>query len=141
MEAITFHCSCGRVRLRVAAAPVGEFYCHCDDCRAVTGGALVPIALFPADAVTVTGGDTFTWTYKTLPRTRCSTCGTLLYGEPPGLGVRGVGGFLLPSDLFNPDFHSQCRYAVLPVADDLPHFKDLPAAFGGTDETGGWWAE
>lgn len=138
MEAIALSCRCGSVQLRVATAPTAQFYCHCDDCRAVTGGAFIPLALFPTDAVAVNAGDTFTWTYKTLPRTRCSSCGTFLFEEPLGLGLRGVSGFLLPADMFKPAFHSQCQYAVLPVKDDLPHFKGLPASFGGTDETVGW---
>jgi hypothetical protein len=138
MEAMTLSCRCGSVQLRIGNAPMTQFYCHCDDCRAVTGGAFVPIVLFSTDAVAVTRGATFTWTYKTLPRTRCSTCGTFLFGEPPGLGLRGVSGFLLPADMFRPAFHSQCQYAVLAVKDDLPHFKGLPTSFGGTDETVGW---
>lgn len=138
MKAITLTCRCGSVQLRIDTSPLTQFYCHCDDCRAATGGAFVPIALFSTDAVTVNGGGTFTWTYKTLPRTRCSTCGTFLFGEPPGLGVRGVSGFLLPADMFEPAFHSQCQYAVAPVKDDLSHFKALPASFGGTDEKVGW---
>jgi hypothetical protein len=137
MKAVTLSCRCGSVQLHLSSEPVAQFYCHCDDCRAVTGGAYIPIALFPADAVAVSG-DTCNWTYKTLPRTRCSTCGTFLLGEPPGLGVRGVSGFLLPAAMLKPTFHSQCRYAVLPVTDDLPHFKGLPAAFGGSDETVDW---
>lgn len=138
MQATTVSCRCGSVKLRVGAAPIAQFYCHCDDCRAVTGGAFVPIALFSADAVTVSGGDTSTWTYKTLPRTRCSTCGTFLFGEPTGLGMRGLSGFLLPTGLFEPAFHSHCLHAVLPVKDALPHFKSLPASFGGSDERVGW---
>jgi hypothetical protein len=138
MEAITLSCRCGSVQLRVGTAPMAQFYCHCDDCRAVTGGAFVPIALFSTDAVAVNAESTSTWTYKTLPRTRCSTCGTFLFGEPPGMGMRGVSGFLLPADVFKPAFHSQCQYAVVPVNDDLPHFKALPASFGGTDERIDW---
>jgi hypothetical protein len=138
MQATTLSCRCGSVQLRLGAAPLAQFYCHCDDCRATSGGAFVPIALFSADAVAVSGGDTFTWTYKTLPRTRCATCGTFLFGEPPGLGVRGVSGFLLSADMFEPAFHSHCQHAVLAVKDDLPHFKGLPASFGGSDETVRW---
>ena len=138
MEGINLNCRCGSVQLRITAEPMTLFYCHCDDCRAVTGGAFVPIALFSTDAVTLSAGATSTWTYKTLPRTRCSTCGTFLFGDPPGLGVRGVSGFLLPADMLKPAFHIQCRYAVIPVKDDLPHFKHLPASFGGSDETVGW---
>lgn len=131
-------CRCGSVRLHINGEPVAQFYCHCDDCQAVTGGAFVPIALFPADAIAVIGTGTFTWTYKALPRTRCATCGTFLFGEPPGLGMRGISGYLLPAGEFAPQFHNQCRYAVMPVKDGLPHFKALPASFGGTNETIGW---
>lgn len=137
MQATTSSCRCGAVQLRISGAPLAQFYCHCDDCQAVSGGAFVPLALFLADSVDVIGKDTFTWTYKTLPRTRCSICGTFLFGEPPGLGMRGVSGSLLPS-MFKPTFHNQCRYAVMPVKDELPHFKGVPASFGGTDEVVDW---
>lgn len=136
--AMSLRCRCGGVALRVSGAPIAQFYCHCEDCRAVTGGAMVPLALFPADAVAVDGAGTSTWTYRTLPRTRCATCGTFLFGEPPGQGVRGVSGFLLPPEVFRPAFHIRCRHAVMPVKDELPHFKDVPAAFGGADDTVGW---
>ena len=137
MEEFTVSCRCGSVQLQISGAPVAQFYCHCDDCQAATGGAYVPIALFLADSVAVTG-DTFTWTYKTLPRTRCSICGTFLFGEPSGLGIRGLSGALLPAGIFEPTFHNQCQFAVAEVNDDLPHFKGVPASFGGTDETVGW---
>ncbi|WP_062365209.1 GFA family protein [Variovorax paradoxus] len=138
MQPTTVDCRCGKVRLHLSEAPVAQFYCHCEDCRAVTGGAYAPLALFPAGGVTVSGGDTATSTYRTTPRTRCAHCGTLLFGEPPGMGVRGVSGFLLPAELFKPAFHIHCQRAVAPVKDGLPHFKDMPAAFGGCDEVIGW---
>lgn len=138
MEAIHLSCRCGAVHLQISAEPLAQFYCHCDDCRAVTGGAFAPIALLPADAVTVIGTDTTTWTYKTLPRTRCSTCGTLLFGEPPGMGMRGVMGYLLPANLFQPEFHARCDHAMVAAKDDLPHFRDLPSRFGGSDEIADW---
>jgi hypothetical protein len=31
-----------------------------------------------------------------------------------------------------------CRFAVRPVVDDLPHFASMPAAFGGSDEEVDW---
>lgn len=138
MQSTTLNCRCGLVQLQLRAAPAVQFYCHCDDCRAVTGGAYAPLALFPAEGVTLAGGDTTSWTYKTMPRTRCAHCGTLLFGEPPGMDMRGVSGFLLPAAAFKPAFHIRCRDAVMPVKDGLPHFKDVPAAFGGNDETVGW---
>jgi hypothetical protein len=137
MDVLTLKCPCGSVQLRVSGAPTVQFFCHCDDCRVATGGAFSPIALFPSEAIAV-DGDTSTWTYKTLPRTRCTKCGTFLFGEPPGLGLRGNSGFLLSAEAFKPAFHSQCQYAVLPVKDGLPHFKALPGCFGGSDETVEW---
>ena len=137
METIATKCRCGRVQLLINTPSIAQFYCHCDDCQATLGGAYIPIALYSSDSVTVTG-ETTTWTYKTLPRTRCSTCGTFLFGEPPGLGVRGVSGSLLPAGTFQPALHIQCRYAVAPVNDTLPHFKSLPAAFGGSNESVDW---
>lgn len=138
MEEMTVSCRCGSVKLKINHAQVAQFYCHCGDCRAVTGGAFTPVALFPADAVTVLGGNTFAWTYKTMPRTRCATCGTLLFGEPPGSGLRGVSAHLLPGEKFHPAFHIRCEHAVMPVKDDLPHFKDLPKDFGGSGELASW---
>lgn len=138
MQTVTLSCRCGSVRLKLSGSAMAQFYCHCDDCRAVTGGAFVAVALFQGDSVSISGNSTFTWTYRTLPRTRCSNCGMFLFGEPPGSGIRAVSGFLLPVGEFQPLFHIHCQHAVIPVKDDLPHFRALPAAFGGTDETVGW---
>lgn len=138
METTSVSCLCGNIRLRVSGEPVAQFYCHCDDCQAVTGGAFFRVALFAADCVAIVGHGISSWTYKTLPRLRCSTCGTLLFGEPPGLGMRGVNGSLLPAGKFQPTFHNQCKYAVMPVQDDLPHYMGLPPMFGGTGQTAVW---
>ena len=50
----------------------------------------------------------------------------------------GIKANLFPAGVFKPTFHENCRYAVVPVEDELPHYKGYPAAFGGTDETVGW---
>jgi hypothetical protein len=34
--------------------------------------------------------------------------------------------------------HVQCQYAVLPVVDDLPHFKWFPPVAGGSNERVDW---
>ena len=39
-----------------------QFYCHCDDCQATSGGAYVAIAIYAADAVSQTKGELDTWT-------------------------------------------------------------------------------
>ena len=138
MSAIQATCNCGAVRLEISGQPVAQFFCHCDDCQTVHGAAYVPIVMFPADTVKIVAGAPSTWALKHNPRAACGTCGTRLYAEPPGYGVRGVVASLLPKGVFKPTFHCQCQHAVRPVQDDLPHFKGYPAAFGGSDETVGW---
>ena len=36
---------------------------------------------------------------------------------------------------FRPTLHINYENAILPIRDGLPKFKDLPAPFGGSDET------
>ncbi|CAA9563066.1 hypothetical protein AVDCRST_MAG81-812 [uncultured Synechococcales cyanobacterium] len=58
--------------------------------------------------------------------------------EVTDLPAYGVKANLLPQGMFNPEFHIQCQYAVLPIQDDLPHVKAFPASFGGSDEMVAW---
>ncbi|HTB78890.1 MAG TPA: GFA family protein [Polyangiaceae bacterium] len=131
-------CRCGAVHIELAGEPMAQFFCHCDDCQAVHGAAYIPVALYPMSAVKVTTGTPKSWKLRTMPRMTCPDCGTRLFAEPPGLGVRGVVAMLLPAGKFQPAFHIHCQSAVRPVRDAIPHFKALPAQFGGTDETVDW---
>jgi hypothetical protein len=64
-------CRCGAVELEISAEPIVQFYCHCDDCQAVHGGAYAPESVYPADAVKVVRGDPTTWKLKRNPRFTC----------------------------------------------------------------------
>lgn len=130
-------CLCGAVTVQIRGEPVEQFYCHCDDCRAAIGGAYVGVAIYPAASVVVQG-EVETWTIRSLPRKRCVACGTRLFAEIPQAGQRGVNAFLLPPGVFKPQFHINGRHAVLPIMDDLPHFKGFPEKFGGSNETVEW---
>ncbi|MGC1550596.1 MAG: GFA family protein [Rhodanobacter sp.] len=136
--AADMHCPCGAVHLRITGEPVAQFYCHCEDCRAVSGGGYVHVALFPAQAVVQVQGATTTWTLRTMPRQRCAVCGTQVLAEVPGQDLYGVSGGLLPIAMRKPDFHIHCRDALLPVRDSLPHYVALPAFFGGSDAMLEW---
>lgn len=138
MSATDIRCLCGAIHLRLRDQPVAQFYCHCDDCQATHGASYVGVAVFPSDAVEVVQGETVSWTYKTLPRERCPTCGTFLIAQVPDSALTGVKANLLPPGMFKPEFHINCQYSVLPVVDDLPHFRSLPAGFGGDDHVVGW---
>ena len=135
---IEVQCNCGAVRMELSGEPVAQFYCHCDDCQKAVGAAYLPIAVYPADAVVVVAGDPNMRSLERTPRGTCRDCGTWVFAEPPGAGIRGVNAFLLPEGQFEPTFHSQCQHAVVPVQDGLPHFKGFPPAFGGSDETVDW---
>ena len=134
----TIECRCGAVKVQISGDPVAQFYCHCDHCQAVHGAAYVPVSMYRADQVKVIAGDVAQWKLHATPRATCRACGTRVFAEPPGLGMRGVMALLLPKGSFAPTFHMQCQHALAPIVDDLPHFKAFPGAFGGSDERVGW---
>jgi hypothetical protein len=131
-------CRCGATHVELTGEPIAQFFCHCDDCQAVHGAAYVPVSMYPAAAVKVTRGEPSAWQLRSMPRRTCPECGTRIFAEPPGLGICGVSGALLPQGTFNPTFHIQCQFAVRPVRDDLPHFRGLPPQFGGSNERVDW---
>ena len=130
-------CDCGAVEMQLTGSPLAQYICHCDDCQAVHGKAYA-VALYPASAVAVAHGETRAFTLKTSPRTQCVHCATYLFAEVPGYPFRGVNGELLQDGHFNPEFHVQCRFALDPVKDALPHYKDMPAKFRGSGDLMPW---
>ena len=138
MTAIDIQCLCGAIKMKLKGDPVAQFYCHCEDCQKAHGAAYVPVAIYPAASVELVAGQPRMWKVKATPRFTCEQCGTRVFAEPPGLGMRGVLAHLLPPGTFKPAFHIQCQHALIPVKDELPHFKGFPAAFGGSDEMVSW---
>ncbi len=138
MTTLQIQCRCGAVGLEIAAEPLAQFFCHCDDCQAMHGAAYVPESIYPAPSVRVTRGSPSRFTLKRNPRVACPACGTRLFVDVLAFGLRGVNGYVLPSEEFRPTFHMHCRFAVRPVRDELPHYAGLPARFGGSDETVDW---
>jgi hypothetical protein len=138
MKTTRIECLCGTVKVELLGEPKAEFYCHCDDCQAAHGAAYLSIQMYPAAAVNVIEGNPLSWRLKATPRATCSACGTRVFAEPPGLGIRGVNAYLLPAGTFRPTMHIFCKFARCPVKDDLPHFATVPVAFGGSGETIDW---
>jgi hypothetical protein len=97
-------CRCGAVEIEISAEPIVQFYCHCDDCQAVHGGAYAPESVYSADAVKVVRGDPTTWKLKRNPRLTCRECGTRLCIDVLGRSLRGVNGYLLPPATSGPRF-------------------------------------
>lgn len=135
---LEIQCSCGAVKMTLTGAPLAQFYCHCDDCQVVHGAAYVPVALYRAEQTKLVAGTPTEWRRKTTTRATCGECGTRIYAEPQGLGVRSVVAYLLPPSSFRPEFHMQCRHALLPVRDELPHYAGFAPLFGGSDERVEW---
>ena len=135
---IEAQCRCGAIGLTIAGEPAVQLYCHCDDCQSAHGAAYVPAAIYAAEAVEVVRGNPAPMVVKSTERMRCAACGAYLFAELPGVGMRGVSAYLLPKGRFKPQFHVQCAHAVLPVLDDLPHYKRFPASFGGAEEFVAW---
>ncbi|MDO4795780.1 MAG: GFA family protein [Brachymonas sp.] len=135
---LPLRCPCGQVRIELGGTPIAQLYCHCDDCRSAHAAAYVASAVYPAAAVTVTHGQLHARILKTTPRMACAACGTHLFSELADMGLRSVNAFLLPPGHFQPQMHIQCQHAVLPVKDDLPHYKGWPPMAGGNDETVDW---
>ncbi len=138
MNTTQIQCLCGAVKVELTGEPKAQFYCHCDDCQVANGAAYASVQMYPAAAVRVIDGDPVEWKVKVTPRTTCAACGTRVFAEPPGIGIRGVNAHLLPKGTFRPTMHIFCKHAVLPVRDGLSHFATVPASFGGSDETVEW---
>jgi len=74
MPHYTGGCFCGAVRIEVSAAPLRVGLCHCLDCRKRQGSAFHWFAVFPAQAVKVTGE---TRQYKS--KSFCPVCGSPVF--------------------------------------------------------------
>ena len=74
MPHYTGGCLCGAVRIEIAAEPYRVGICHCLDCRKRQGAIFHTFAIFPTDAVMVTGE-----TREFKSRSFCPTCGSPLF--------------------------------------------------------------
>ncbi len=131
-------CPCTAVTLDLGGDPIVQVYCHCDDCQRAHSAAYVPRAVYLCAAVTIASGATLSWCNKTRTMVICAACGSHLYGEQDGVPFRGVNAGLFPVGSFKPEAHYHCRYAVAPVQDSLPHYRDYPAQFGGSGDLVDW---
>jgi hypothetical protein len=76
MDPITGGCLCGKLRIVATGQPWRVGICHCFDCRKHHGALFHASAIFPADAVTVTGESR---DYQ--GRYFCPDCGSTVFGR------------------------------------------------------------
>ena len=76
MDSITGGCLCGDVRLVATSRPYRVGLCHCLDCRKHHGALFHASAIFPQDAVVVTG-ETRDWAGRHF----CPRCGSSVFAR------------------------------------------------------------
>jgi hypothetical protein len=119
-------CLCGAVRFVAEGAPYRVGICHCLDCRKNHGALFHASAIFPSDAVTVTGEAR---DYQ--GRFFCPRCGSPVFGRfGDEIGVN-LGALDAP-DQFRPTYElwTQRREGW------LPPFADMRGYVGDRDGDG-----
>jgi hypothetical protein len=112
-------CLCGAVRLVMTGAPYRVGICHCLDCRKHHGAVFHTSAIFPVDAVTISGA---TAAYK--DRHFCPACGSSLFGRTGDEIEVHLGCLDAPNQL-RPTYESWGirREAWLPPFDVARHYQ------------------
>ena len=76
MDQVTGGCLCGKVRIVASGQPYRVGICHCRDCRKHHGALFYAAAVFPQDAVTISGE-----TRDYAGRHFCPTCGSSVFAR------------------------------------------------------------
>jgi hypothetical protein len=126
MTQFTGGCLCGDVQFVATGRPYRVGICHCLDCRKNHGALFHASAIFPSDAVTVTGQ---TADYQ--GRFFCPRCGSPVFGRfDDEIGVN-LGAFDAP-DQFTPTY----ELWTIRREEWLPPFADMRGYAGNRDGDG-----
>ena len=106
-------CLCGAVRFEARAEPYRVGICHCLDCRKHSGSVFGAFAIFPAEAVTISGDAA---AYR--GRYFCPSCGSSIFGRS-GDEVEVCLGSLDSPNQLRPTYESWMRRRE----DWLPDFE------------------
>ncbi|MGV6848706.1 MAG: GFA family protein [Marinibacterium sp.] len=122
---ITGRCYCGKSRVRAVRGPEIVTYCHCVDCRRVTGAPVAAFAAFPSRALTfVPDLPVGISVSPGVRRWFCDACGSPLaaiYDYLPDqvyvpVGILDQAAELAPER----HAHAGCQLPWLHLADELP---------------------
>ena len=94
MDQVTGGCLCGKVRLVASGQPYRVGLCHCLDCRKHHGALFHASAIFPEDAVVITGE---TRSYQ--GRHFCPDCGSTVFGRSDDEVEINLGSLDAPDQL------------------------------------------
>jgi hypothetical protein len=101
---MTGGCQCGAVRYTISAPPLRLFACHCRECQKQSASAFGMSLIVRRAAVTLTQGETRTWTRKadsgrTVACVFCVACGTRLWHAKDGVDYVSIKGGSLDEPL------------------------------------------
>jgi len=125
---ITGRCYCGGISLRSTQRPHTVAFCHCADCRRVTGAPVAAFAAFDEAAVTFSPNEGRSVTVNPgVERLFCPDCGSPLAGRYdylPGqiyisIGILDQAGELAPQL----HAHASERLSWLHIDDGLERFE------------------
>lgn len=118
MERASGGCLCGAVRVEATGQPYRVGLCHCLDCRKHHGALFYAAAIFPEQAVTITGE---TRAYR--GRHFCPICGSSVFAQSndevelhlgaldaPDQFVPGYEGWTIRRESWLPEFPLKHRY-------------------------------
>ena len=125
MERFTGGCLCGAVRLEATGRPWRVGICHCLDCRKHHGALFHASAIFPREAVTVSGA-----THAWAGRHFCPRCGSSVFGRG-GDEVEVNLGALDAPDQFQPTYElwtvrREAWLPPFPLARHYQHDRESP---------------
>lgn len=100
MDRLSGGCLCGDVRLVASGRPYRVGLCHCLDCRKHHGALFQATAIYPSEAVTITGE-----TRDYAGRNFCPRCGSTVFGRS-GDEVEVALGALDAPNLLTPTYES-----------------------------------
>ena len=125
---VTGRCYCGATTLSATESPQSIAYCHCTDCRRVTGAPVAAFAAFDERAVTFSPDEGRKINANPgVTRTFCAVCGSSLAGRYdylPGQIYIPIGILDQANDLA-PELHAheKQRLKWLHVDDDLERLE------------------
>lgn len=128
MDTFTGSCLCGNVSLVASGRPYRVGLCHCLDCRKHHGALFNASAIFPQEAVTVTGE-----TRDYAGRCFCPRCGSSVFARSADEIEVHLGALDAPDQLI-PTYESWIvrREAWLPafsLSRRYPHDRDASGRF------------
>lgn len=126
-------CLCGFVRYEYAGDLGGSSYCHCDDCKRATGGPYTVSVLAKLEKLSITSGQTKSYTTiadsgRKISREFCPECGSPLFTKAeacPDL-IFLKAGCLDKPEVLKPSKHTwiQCAVPWAFIESGLATFED-----------------